>query len=192
MSFWHPVRFIAHPSGESLLTVQIQHARAIIALYQFDSVRAANSEEKKIRVDFKSDQNAPLNLRHLYTFAGVFRKRYNMQYLIPLGQPIPTNNTYTIWLSDCIFPVWAPIVVLMGYPVVRLMRGPLRTYCRRRRGLCLGCGYDLTGNMGGRCPECGRALPDSRDSKSPATGGQAWQPSCASGRRGGGKRRVEE
>lgn len=28
-------------------------------------------------------------------------------------------------------------------------------YWRRSRGLCVRCGYDLTGNTSGRCPECG-------------------------------------
>jgi hypothetical protein len=27
-----------------------------------------------------------------------------------------------------------------------------------RRPVCLCCGYDLTGNISGRCPECGRAV----------------------------------
>ena len=27
---------------------------------------------------------------------------------------------------------------------------------RRANGLCLGCGYDLTGNVSGVCPECGK------------------------------------
>ena len=26
---------------------------------------------------------------------------------------------------------------------------------RWARGLCVGCGYDLTGNVSGVCPECG-------------------------------------
>ena len=26
---------------------------------------------------------------------------------------------------------------------------------RRRKGLCTECGYDLTGNVSGKCPECG-------------------------------------
>jgi uncharacterized paraquat-inducible protein A len=30
---------------------------------------------------------------------------------------------------------------------------------RRRRGLCVKCGYDLTGNTSGVCPECGTPLP---------------------------------
>jgi hypothetical protein len=28
---------------------------------------------------------------------------------------------------------------------------------RRGGGTCRGCGYDLTGNVSGRCPECGTA-----------------------------------
>jgi hypothetical protein len=28
---------------------------------------------------------------------------------------------------------------------------------RRAKGLCLGCGYDLWGNVSGVCPECGKA-----------------------------------
>jgi len=33
-----------------------------------------------------------------------------------------------------------------------------------KRGiLCLGCGYDLTGNVSGRCPECGLPLPERVD-----------------------------
>jgi hypothetical protein len=28
---------------------------------------------------------------------------------------------------------------------------------RRKRGLCVGCGYDLTGNVSGVCPGCGGA-----------------------------------
>jgi hypothetical protein len=28
---------------------------------------------------------------------------------------------------------------------------------RRRRGLCVSCGYDLAGNVSGTCPECGAA-----------------------------------
>lgn len=30
---------------------------------------------------------------------------------------------------------------------------------RRERGLCFRCGYDLTGNVSGVCPECGTPTP---------------------------------
>lgn len=33
----------------------------------------------------------------------------------------------------------------------------------RRRGLCLACGYNLTGNISGTCPECGQNVESSED-----------------------------
>jgi len=30
---------------------------------------------------------------------------------------------------------------------------------RRQHGLCQSCGYDLTGNVSGVCPECGATAP---------------------------------
>ena len=48
-------------------------------------------------------------------------------------------------------------VVFAAYPVVSLARGPWRRYRRSRRGLCVTCGYNLTGNVSGICPECGSA-----------------------------------
>jgi len=50
----------------------------------------------------------------------------------------------------------APCCVLLAiYPAVAFIRGPFRRWRRRRKGLCLRCGYDLTGNVSGVCPECG-------------------------------------
>ena len=54
------------------------------------------------------------------------------------------------------FPLW-PFVILCGVGAV------LAAYQhrRRRRGnprACPNCRYDLTGNVSGRCPECGRAI----------------------------------
>jgi hypothetical protein len=53
--------------------------------------------------------------------------------------------------THCIVPHWLPGIVLLG---AGLWLG------RRQRifgpGRC-GCGYDLTGNVSGRCPECGQA-----------------------------------
>jgi hypothetical protein len=46
--------------------------------------------------------------------------------------------------------ILAPVAlfVLLEIPALRRDR-------RWRRGLCARCGYDLTGNVSGVCPECG-------------------------------------
>lgn len=55
-----------------------------------------------------------------------------------------------------IMPFWIPSVVLAAYPIALLCGIPRRRRARRLRlGLCLRCGYDLTGNTSGVCPECG-------------------------------------
>jgi hypothetical protein len=47
----------------------------------------------------------------------------------------------------------------------------IRDHRRRRQrvslGLCLACGYNLTGNVSGTCPECGTAV---RSAETPAKG----------------------
>ncbi len=55
-----------------------------------------------------------------------------------------------VWL-----PFWLPLALFGSYPIVALIRGPLRRYHRRQRGLCLKCGFDLIGNIIGTCPKCG-------------------------------------
>jgi hypothetical protein len=56
-------------------------------------------------------------------------------------------------------PLWMPFVLFAPYPafvLARLLRKRTPAW-RRRHGLCARCGYDLTGNTSGVCPECGRA-----------------------------------
>jgi hypothetical protein len=52
-------------------------------------------------------------------------------------------------------PLWLVCLLFSAYPTIAFIRGPLRRYRRRKRGLCIRCGYDLTGNVSGICPECG-------------------------------------
>ncbi len=50
-------------------------------------------------------------------------------------------------------PLWLPLVIV-AIPTIWL-------WWRDRRfptGHCENCGYDLTGNVSGRCPECGNAI----------------------------------
>ena len=51
-------------------------------------------------------------------------------------------------------PWYAILLVTAAVPLLRLRRA-MRN--RRRPGGCAACGYDLTGNVSGVCPECGAA-----------------------------------
>jgi hypothetical protein len=52
---------------------------------------------------------------------------------------------------------WA-FIVFAAYPAYAIINAWTRPYRRRRRGLCVSCGYDLTGNVSGICSECGRRV----------------------------------
>ena len=55
-------------------------------------------------------------------------------------------------------PLWFATLAFAAYPALAFIRGPLRRHRRRKRGLCLTCGYDLRGSPE-RCPECGTNPP---------------------------------
>ena len=56
-----------------------------------------------------------------------------------------------------VIPLWIPTLLFLTLTIA-FMRAPLRRRHRRKRGLCIKCGYDLTGNESGVCPECGRRM----------------------------------
>jgi len=54
-----------------------------------------------------------------------------------------------------VFPFWFPSLLLAAYPCYAIAKSLVRPYCRRKSNLCCQCGYNLTGNESGQCPECG-------------------------------------
>ncbi|MCP4250687.1 MAG: hypothetical protein GY778_26905 [bacterium] len=69
-----------------------------------------------------------------------------------------SKHLYGRRLTFILFPHWFVFLCFAAYPAAVLVRGPLRCWRRRRKGCCITCGYDVTGNMSGRCPECGRRI----------------------------------
>ena len=66
------------------------------------------------------------------------------------GKPVPGTSQSRQCLS-----LHLGSMLFATYPTIAFIRGPLRRWRRRRRGECLTCGYNLTGNVSGVCPECG-------------------------------------
>jgi len=67
-------------------------------------------------------------------------------------------KTKQLWQLDICIPLWSPFILFATYPTISFIRGPLRRYRRRRKGLCIQCGYNLRGNTTGICSECGMEI----------------------------------
>lgn len=64
------------------------------------------------------------------------------------------QSTYGQW-EEYVLPLWVPILLFAALAI----RASLRIRRSRRTGACARCGYDLTGNVSGRCPECATPVP---------------------------------
>lgn len=83
-----------------------------------------------------------------------------MQYAV-VEFPGPTNG-YRVYMIGIPLAVVTPLFAIS--PLIAVFRGPVRRVWRVRRGCCISCGYDLTGNVSGVCSECGAELAPSRTS----------------------------
>lgn len=70
----------------------------------------------------------------------------------------PDMTLVTSRVTQILFPVWVLPPLFLLYPGIVFIRGPVRRWRRKRKGLCLKCGYDLTGLASPRCPECGTGV----------------------------------
>lgn len=70
----------------------------------------------------------------------------------------PSFHTHHRFHHALFVPIWLLLAITGTFPVIALIRGPLRHRYRRRSGLCLKCGYNLKGNQSGTCPECGTKI----------------------------------
>ncbi|MHC4063107.1 MAG: hypothetical protein ACYSUI_01195 [Planctomycetota bacterium] len=86
------------------------------------------------------------------------------EFLAELLRPAPRQWAGITWSRDRVScPLWPSlglVALLATYPTIAFLRGPLRRRRRRRKGLCLRCGYNLTGLPEPRCSECGKSLAE--------------------------------
>ena len=57
-------------------------------------------------------------------------------------------------MRNIIVPLWAPFLLMSAVTAVLFYLD----HCRIPPGHCRHCGYDLTGNVSGRCSECGTVV----------------------------------
>ena len=93
---------------------------------------------------------------------------------VPEAVLVPQSGTLNLHLGQGDYweiPLWIIALLLAAYPLYVWARGPhVRRRHRLKHGLCLECGYDLTGNVSGICPECGTLI--TTDAKDPITAGR--------------------
>ena len=80
-----------------------------------------------------------------------------LQVLVASGVAVPVTKPLfaATLLLFLILWIWAAVETNIS----RARRS--RDRARRIEGKCIACGYDLTGNASGICPECGRPTPAS-------------------------------
>lgn len=83
-------------------------------------------------------------------------------YLVAWQGAIRWERGSTVWVVPYA-PIWPGLAgntLIYTLPWMFLLSVPplLRRRRRVRRGLCLGCGYDLKGGGAAVCPECGRRI----------------------------------
>jgi hypothetical protein len=64
--------------------------------------------------------------------------------------------------TGVVLPAWFPAAVFAVLPL-RWLIVAWRKQHRNRTGNCIACGYDLTGNVSARCPECGTLVAVKKD-----------------------------
>jgi hypothetical protein len=94
--------------------------------------------------------------RHWYFVAGY----YALETALMMGM--------FCWSRIVPWPHEQPVPLMCTFGVVAILGGPIlgliliariSAASRYPDGACQKCGYDLTGNVSGRCPECGAAVP---------------------------------
>ena len=86
---------------------------------------------------------------------GPERNLYNRGFSFWPPTRLRPPNEAALTLTSVSFPHWVLVVVLSLLPLHWYWMDVLCPRRRRTRGLCVKCGYDLTGASKCRCPECG-------------------------------------
>jgi len=71
------------------------------------------------------------------------------------GFHLSTATRRGSWAGHAVVPTWFALACAAALPAGRLLARWRRAARRPKPGCCPACGYDLTANVSGVCPECG-------------------------------------
>ena len=113
-------------------------------------IRTWASSDRRTFLSFYSGRVGLLRLVRSADFSAwslqLARERFGLVF--PSARPV-FGGSAEIW----VMPVWIALLALLVPTTIAWIK------CRRYPpGRCQSCGYDLTGNVSGTCPECGTAV----------------------------------
>ncbi len=134
------------------------------------AIRAATSRD--VRVYWREDaaKRTWVFVSGFTIWVGYSERAYNLAvpYQIPMMRDwagfgfrkhTAQHDDGRMWSSrEACAPIWAIVVILWSYPMVILVRWAGRRLHRNKNLICARCCYNLTGNISGVCPECGRPI----------------------------------
>ncbi len=140
--------------------VYVYFADGLVRLY---GLRASDEitlepEDAGVRVFVRRVEDGTIchGIRHTYPWAlrpyALYWDRWSPR------QVAPAVNLHFIGVRSWL---WLPVTPMAIYPFGVVVRNRYDYYFRRHRhnrGLCLACGYNLTGLPEPRCPECGTKI----------------------------------
>ena len=98
-------------------------------------------------------------------------RRCSRRYLALVGGYYALQGTMLLgmvwWSRSVPWPYEQPVPLICTFGALAILGGPILTIALVERALalprypeghCQSCGYNLTGNLSGRCPECGNAV----------------------------------
>jgi hypothetical protein len=143
--------------GSRLYFVQLDHGILNIDTLDFDPSVAGLSRARKLYevapwTNFPQGQG----LTQFYDFvpdSGWGGFRWGSNELSTVTNNSPYTETKIPFLMTSI-PLWPLVLATAVLPLIALSRYGIRRL-KREPGHCQSCGYNLTGNTSGVCPECG-------------------------------------
>lgn len=132
-------------------------------------IRHVKANNPEILKSYYSKLGAPapsqVFIRRLHNAPKFFGSRAIAKLEVVNWPPIPCMNDQ-VYLSatgiNVSIPFWNLLIVLVPVTVFLFRYGNRKA----PRGHCNRCGYNLHGNVGGVCPECGRLISDKQQKQS--------------------------